>query len=600
MLDVDLTSNKRFSITLDRSHPSYEQCYILVRSLLTAFEVRPNTWLVNYDDLLYLRQKLKGLGDQNSGKTISREALDWLNYLQAKDAMRQELKSGVDNERVAKLLEGKLKSTLFNDQVTGVAAAMAAKRFGIFDCMGMGKTLEILATLVALDLKKTLIIAPLGVIPGWGREIKKHTRLESIALPKGRAKALSFLKKHKTGKWDVLLVHPETLVGSKGAKFSPVLHMLVEMPWSLITVDEAHRIKSPAAKRTQAVVKLVNDVKNHENKSTRMIAVTGTPVPESPANSYIFLRLTNFGALPHARRFENYFTIKQNVTFGKKGTFPKIVGYKNLDFLKTMIERRSIRRTKDDLTGFPPAIFTVRDIILSGKQADLYRAFKGQLKASLPKDTRINLANILKSNAAAIRMRQVLNHPSFLDESGDSAKYIELDDILAELFTDPEAKAVIWTEFRAGVDLLYDRYNKDYGVAKLYGGVDVDNKLIDAFESKDGPRITAAIPAKGGEGTDYLARARTSIYIDRPYSYTLYSQSLDRIVRRVSPDKDKLTWLDRVKQQPANLIFLDAVGTLDEIIRARLYEKQNLSDALLTDDEKLLEMGRKDLIKLLK
>jgi len=35
-------------------------------------------------------------------------------------------------------------------------------------------------------------------------------------------------------------------------------------------------------------------------------------------------------------------------------------------------------------------------------------------------------------------------------------------------------------------------------------------------------------------------------------------------------------------------------------VRERLYGKQDLSDALLTDDDKLLEMGRADLIKLLK
>ena len=602
MIDVTLTDKKRFLVELDRQHPEYEAIYVLVRSLLTSFESKPLHFTVSYEDLIYFKQKLRDLGLAQEGKTISVEALDYLNQLQAEDARHTEIKQGADNERVSKLLEGKLKSTLFNDQLTGVAYLLHAKRTGLWDTMGSGKTLEILATLVALgdEIKKTLVVAPLGVLPGFKREVKRHTYLKSITLPKGRTKALDALKKHKGGKWDLLLVHPENLVGSKGAKFSPVLHMLLEMPWSVVIIDEFHKFKAVDAKRTRAVVKLVNESRNHENKSIRMIAMSGTPISEGPTNAYVFLKLTNYGRLPHVNRFESYFTVKQDIKYGTKGVFPKIVGYKNLDHLKTLVERHSIRRTKNDLTGFPPEMHTVRDVILTGKQADLYKSLKGQLIASLPKDTKINLAKILKSNAVAIRMRQVLNHPSFLNEAGDSAKYVELDGLLEELFSDKEAKVIVWTEYRKGVELLFDRYNAQYGVIKIYGGVDINEQLITSFEAKDGPRVAAAIPAKGGEGLDFLARARTSIYVDRPYSFTLYSQSLDRIVRRVSPEKDKLNWLDTVKMQTANLVFLDAVNTVDEIVRERLYGKQDLSDALLTDDDKLLEMGRADLIKLLK
>lgn len=602
MLHVDLTKNKRFTVVLDKNHVDYERVYVLTRSLLTVYENKPGNWTVSYDDLVYLKQKINELGLQKSGKTISVEALSWLQYLQAEEDRRTQLKLGVGNDRVVQLLKGKIKSTLFNDQLTGVSFLLDSKRSGLFDSMGSGKSLVVLSTILALgdEIKKTLVVAPLGVLPGFAREIQKHTHLTFLTIPKGRTKALDFLKKHKNTKCDILLVHPENLVGSKCVKFSPMLHMLIKMQWDMVIIDEFHKFKNVSAKRTQAVVKLINDSKSSASKPSRAIMMTGTPVPESPTNSYVFLRLTNFGRLPHVVRFENHFTIKENVSYGTKGTFPKIVGYKNLNYLKDMIERRSIRRTKDDLKGFPDAIYTVRDILLSGKQADLYKSFKGQLRESLPKESRINLAKILASNAAAIRMRQVLNHPSFLDESGDSAKYIELDGIFEELFTDPYAKALVWTEYRHGVDLVYDRYIKKYGVIKMYGGVDINDRLINSFEAKDGPKIVAVIPAKGGEGLDFLARARTSIYLDRPYSFTLYSQSLDRIVRRVSPDKEKLTWLDRIKMQPANLIFLDAVNTLDELLRSRLSEKQNLSDAVLTTDEKLLEIGRSDLLALLK
>ena len=602
MLHVYLTQNKRFLIELDKSHPEYEKAYILVRSLLTSYEVKPQVWQVNYDDLLYFKEKLNAAGLNASGKTISSEASDWLQFLLKEEEHKEYLKTGAENHRVTQALQGHIKSTLFEDQLTGVSYLMHSKRSLLLDTMGCGKTLEVLATVVALreEVKRTLVIAPLGVLPGFAREIEKHTYLKSLTIPKGKKNALSFLKKYEKGDWDFLLVHPENLVGLKNQKFSALLHMLTSMNWDMVVVDEGHKYKNISSKRSQAAMHIISKSKTSSGGYPRVIIMTGTPVPENPTNAYVLLKIANYGKLPPIVRFENFFTIKENVKYGMKGTFPKIVGYKNLDLLKDMIERRSIRRTKDDLKGFPEALFTTRDVILSGRQSDLYKAFKGQLLASLPKESKVNLLKILSSDAVAIRMRQVLNHPSFLDEKGDSAKYIELDDLLEELFTDPYAKAIVWTEYRHAVDLLYDRYNSQYGAIKIYGGIDIDDKLINSFEAPEGPRLAVAIPAKGGEGLDFLARARTAIYVDRPYSFTLYSQSLDRIVRRVSPDKANLTWLDHIKMQPANIVFLDAQGTIDEIVRARLSEKQNLADALLVEDEKLLEFGRDDLLKLLR
>jgi SNF2 family DNA or RNA helicase len=600
MLTVDITENKKFLILLDKGHEHYERAYVLVRSLLTAQEVKPDCWVVGYDDLLYFKDKLNDCGLKNTGKTITPPARDWLDFLSSVESKNLEIKSGTKNAETQQLLTPLLKSSLFEDQLTGVAYLMNSKRVGLFDAMGAGKTLEALATIVGLqgEISKTLIIAPKGVLPGFTREIAKHTNLTSVSLPTGRKKALEFLQKNAKSDWDILLVHPENLVGEKNNKFSPILHTLVGMPWDMVVIDEFHKYKNVEAKRTQCIIRIVTEVKNRKGGHARAIMMTGTPVPESPVNAYVFLKLTNFGRLPNINRFENYFTIKENIDYGVRGIHPKIVGYKNLDLLKSMIERRSIRRTKDDLKGFPDEVTLIRDVYLRGKQEDLYRALKGQLRDSLPKESRINLMQILQSNAVAIRMRQLLNHPSFLNEDGESAKFVELGEMLEELFTDPTAKALVWTEYRHGVDLVHRYFNDAYGVLKIYGGVEIDENLIKTFEAQGGPRIAAVIPAKGGEGLDFLARARTAFYLDRPYSFTLYSQSLDRIHRRVSPVHT--TWLDHIKAQPANLVFLDAVGTVDELVRATLSGKKDLSDALLIDDEKLMEIGREDLLAMLR
>jgi SNF2 family DNA or RNA helicase len=323
------------------------------------------------------------------------------------------------------------------------------------------------------------------------------------------------------------------------------------------------------------------------------------------------LKILSSDFLPHVSRFESHFVVKQDVEYGrkkgdashgkkKKTVVSRVVGYKNLDELKALIESVSIRRTKADMVGFPEKITMIRDVVLSGAQLALYRKISEEVLSKLASDGEVDVDTFMGDTTKGLRLRMALNHPSLLDEPGDSAKYLECDALLEEILSNPLAKVIIWTEFRKGVDLLYDRYNDLYGAVKIYGGV--DNKqlaLIEAaFVRNDGPKVAVCIPAKAGTGVDFLARARTSIYIDRPYSLTLFNQSGDRIHRRVTASENK-TELDMIRSQPATLIFLDVVGSIDEGVRDKLASKMDLSMALTTSNDTLMKIGRSDLIRYL-
>jgi SNF2 family DNA or RNA helicase len=251
------------------------------------------------------------------------------------------------------------------------------------------------------------------------------------------------------------------------------------------------------------------------------------------------------------------------------------------------------------MKGFPPKVFVVRDVFLEGKQLELYKKICGEVVSGISKDSFSGVENFLNNNNRLIRLRQAMNHPMLLGEEGDSAKYKELDNILEELLSDPEQKVVIWTEFRAAVDLLFQRYDSEYGAVKIYGGVDNDElaKIAEKFENGDRPRVAIAIPAKAGTGVDFLARARTAIYVDRPYSLVLYKQSLDRIHRRVDTVNPKP--IDIIRSKPATIMFLDIVNSVDELVREKLANKWDVAEAVTTSNESLVEMGRGDLLKYL-
>jgi len=608
VLLIDFKKGK-LTAELSPDQPQYTRIHIILRSLLSSSSVGPNVWSLTYDDFLTFKEKLDNLGLVD-GRQISTEALNYVSECRAKDVRNEDIKNGVHNDFIKKSIEGKLKNIPYGDQVTGISYLVNNSRAGLFDSMGLGKTLISLSSIVAntFEIRKTLVICPNAVMMGFSREVEKHTHLKYIAIPSGRKTALKFLQDNRDGNWDVLLVHPENLIGSSKVKtYGDITLLLKNMPFDLIIVDEWHMYKNLDAKRTKCVLSLLTETRNKDKKRPRVILMSGTPISESPTNAYTTLKALSDTNLPHASRFEKYFTNFKNIKVKvktKRGKtkhveVPKVIGHKNLAELKRMIERVSIRRTKDDIEGFPDKIQVIRDVYLTGKHKKLYDAVCGELLTEISKESVINLSKFFATNATAIRLRQLLNHPAFANEDCDSCKYQEIDSILEELFADPEQKVVIWTEYRKAVDLMYDRWNKQYGVVKLYGGVDITEDLAKRFENESFPRIAACIPAKVGTGVDFLARARTAIYIDRPYSFTLYSQSLDRIHRRVTSSQTP-SRLDQIRAQPATLIFLDVVGSIDELVREKLYAKKDLSDALTIKDEKLLTMGRKDLLRYLK
>lgn len=616
MIHADYRDGK-LCVICDKENPYYARVFLVLRSLLSVRSMGTYSgwWSISYDDFMTLRLKLDSLGLVDS-RTMTQSARDYLAQVATYDQQNQDIKKGLYNRFIRPVLKDKLKTEPYEDQITGITYLMSNWRAGLFDSMGIGKTLQSLGAVVGSGIKiqKTLVICPKSVILGFTREIHKHTHLSCLAIPAGRVKSLDFLKRNKEGNWDILLVHPENLiqVTSKSARkkgkvtrsrntdpSSDLTKILKTMKWDMIIVDEWHQYKNVEAKRTQCVLSILNESKNGVGLPSRCILMTGTPISESPVNAYVTLKVLGQDFMPHVTRFENYHVIKKTLETEEKGSFKKIVGYKNLAELKRKIERVSIRRTKDDLGGFPDKITMIRDVELSGRQRDLYRTVCGEVVASLPPSSRINLAQFFSGNAKAIRLRQLMNHPLFLEENCASAKYDEVDLILDELFADPEQKVILWTEYRKAVELIYDRWNERYGVVKIYGGVEVDDSLANAFEYGARPRIAACIPAKAGTGVDFLARARTSIYVDRPWSLNLFQQSLDRIHRRVKTT-GTLNMLERIRSQPATLIFLDICGSIDELIRERLMVKQDVSDAIMMSDSKLIDMGKADLLKYLR
>jgi len=161
-----------------------------------------------------------------------------------------------------------LKATLRPYQVFGAKYVVRQSRTILGDEMGLGKTLQVIAAMVHARQRDGashfLVVAPGSVVPNWQRELARFSDL-SVAPLRGTP-----------GERQARLDDWRKRGGVAVASFETLTLLAVDgVGLDHLVVDEAHFVKNPRAKRTQAVQRLLDDAK-------RVTLLTGTPMENRP------------------------------------------------------------------------------------------------------------------------------------------------------------------------------------------------------------------------------------------------------------------------------------------------------------------------------
>lgn len=243
-------------------------------------------------------------------------------------------------------------------QEKGIRYALGARGTLLADEMGLGKTVQALGVLNAMPPASTaLIVCPAGLRINWQNEIKE---------------------------WLVGNRSANVISYHQAEEYSGLAHFV----WDLLIIDEAHYIKNPNSKRSQAVVRL-------SEKAKRVILLTGTPIENSPVELWPLLRIVcpehwdnpslTSGHIPpdakksHPGEGPNFWAFARRYCGLKKTRFRvgqryrsawDFSGASNLDELNKKLKATCmVRRKKSEvLKELPPKIHQV--IVLDGEADD--------------------------------------------------------------------------------------------------------------------------------------------------------------------------------------------------------------------------------------
>jgi SNF2-related domain len=148
-----------------------------------------------------------------------------------------------DSFKVAAIMRGALRPY----QVAGVRYLCSATRAFLADELGLGKTLQALATIETLQAYPALVLCPAAMQRTWLRESQRW-------LPQGKTIVALEGPFDSVPVVDVLIISYEQVARHQ--------QLLAERPFEAIVADESHYLKNREAQRTRAAIEIADKVAN--------------------------------------------------------------------------------------------------------------------------------------------------------------------------------------------------------------------------------------------------------------------------------------------------------------------------------------------------
>ncbi len=422
----------------------------------------------------------------------------------------------------------------------------------IFWEQGTGKTKLMIDTMCALFqeglIDGVVVVAPSGVDRNWLTDELPAHLTDSV---RPRTSAFHYRSAKARTKWHqaeaARLLHHSGLAILMLSYDAFMTDLAKEYVWKflkrrkvLYILDESHNVKTPAAKRTQSVVK-----SGRYAPFRRLL--TGTPVSQGPFDIYSQMKFLN-PEFWHPLGIHTFSEFKTH--FGEwdrgynsiqKREYEILTGYQNVEELYDFIQAHSSRVLKEDVLDLPPKLYSSRYFELSPTQRRAYEQLRSEYLAEL--DMGVVTADL--AIVRMLRMQQVLC--GYLPQDDDDPKLVPLGnsnprlELLEEITEGLSHPAIIWSRFSNDISLICDMLGSR---AVRYDGRISDDECERgkiAFQRGDA-QFFVGNQQKGSTGLT-LHMAKTMIYYTNNFKLIDRLQSEDR-AHRAGMDDNPVNYID--------------------------------------------------------
>ena len=474
-----------------------------------------------------------------------------------------------EEKKVISLPDFEFKTKPFEHQIEGFNYGLNNDRWLLGDEQGLGKTKQVIDIAIAKKqlkgYKHCLIVCGVnGLKWNWVNEIHTHSNEEAWILGQqyraekiiigSVADRLADLNNIDQITPYFLITNVETL---RNEEITKKLQQLCKAGTiGIVAIDEVHKCKNPTSQQGKSILKLQPECR---------IAMTGTPLMNSPFDLYIILKW--LGYENHSfYQFKNHYG-----EFGGYGGY-ECTGYKHLDALQAQLDEIMLRRLKSDVLDLPEKTHITEYVEMSPKQKQIYDEVTAEIKMNIDQ---IKMAN--NPLAELIRMRQATGYTGILSSTvKESAKLDRMEELVEEAVENGK-KVVIFSNWTQMTNVIYDRLHK-YGALMITGETADKDRMnfVNAFQTK--PDRKVIIGTIGAMGTGLTLTAGTvEIFMDEPWNRANKEQAEDRC-HRVGTTEN------------ITIYTLICKNTIDERINELVEKKGAMADAIV-DGKIVMDKG---------
>lgn len=366
---------------------------------------------------------------------------------------------------------------------------------------GLGKSAQAIAACDANDLQKILVICPASLRGNWAREFSKFQR---------KTRSLDAVFGKLPAGADVTIVSYEYATRDPGA---------LAGAYEALILDESHYLKSPKAKRTQAIFGEDCDrIGGIAENCDRVYCLSGTPAPNDPSELWPTVRALTPESV-EKRQLGYWGFVNRYCKTRDNGFGLQIVGGRNLPELKERLAAFILRRKKEDVL---PQLPTLRleamymDCVSSRELSALTKEFGGQIEAALA-DGIEGLSKIAPHVAQLRRLTGMLKVAGVVEAVGNEISN--------------GGKIVLFAYHRDVIDELFDAF-EDHGAVTVRGGIDPQDKdaAVNAFQNDPTCKVFIGQLQAAGVGLT-LTAASEAIIVESSWVPAENEQACMRIHR---------------------------------------------------------------------